>query len=399
MRSLPVEVEPAVLKWARKTAHLSVEEAARRIGVSAVDVLAWEEGAVDRSFAKLTYARLLDVARAYGRPLPLFFLDSPPTDFKVPKDFRRVPESEREAWSPELAFELRRIAAQRQAAIELMEIAGENAEPIEFVAHRTEDSESLSERIREWLGVSDSNRARQAQDAFGFWSDRIETKGVLVAQLWGIPVTEVRGCSISEQPFPIVAVNIRDSRGGRAFTLLHELTHILLHDGGVCDLDERVSTDDPELRKTEDFCNRVAAALLMPRRLVLQDPAIASAAATGFWSDAALASISRRYGVSEEVALLRLVTLGRADRDEYWARRPAFANAYAALRERRNAEKEGEGGMPPAQRRLSEMGRRFVTEALGAYERRDITGSDLSEYLDLKLDHLPSLRQLVSERR
>ena len=51
----------------------------------------------------------------------------------------------------------------------------------------------------------------------------------------------------------------------------------------------------------------------------------------------------------------------------------------------------------PGQRRIQldvpvrDLGRGFIESALDAYYRRAITGSDLSEYLEIKLNGLPKL--------
>ena len=61
---------------------------------------------------------------------------------------------------------------------------------------------------------------------------------MLVFQLQGISTDEMRGVSIAENILPVVAVNVKDKPNGRTFTLLHEFTHLLLRQSGICDLDE-----------------------------------------------------------------------------------------------------------------------------------------------------------------
>jgi hypothetical protein len=44
------------------------------------------------------------------------------------------------------------------------------------------------------------------------------------------------GFSISEMPLPAVVLNGKDWIGARVFTILHEFSHIIIRNGGVCDL-------------------------------------------------------------------------------------------------------------------------------------------------------------------
>ena len=55
--------------------------------------------------------------------------------------------------------------------------------------------------------------------------------------------------------------------------------------------------------------------------------------------------------------------------------------------------------IPVARRRLSGFGHRYVELVVDSFERRDITASDLSDFLDMKIDHLPKLTKLLREQR
>jgi hypothetical protein len=117
----------------------------------------------------------------------------------------------------------------------------------------------------------------------------------------------------------------------------------------------------------------------------------------GVWSDADLRHVAGRHGVSQEAAVLRLVTLGLATRQEYERRRQLFLVLARKARERRR-EKRTEVKIQGAQQRLAGLGRRYVEEAVSAFERQDITAGDLADYLDMKLDHLPRLTKMLREQ-
>ncbi len=86
-------VNPKILLWARETAALTLEDAARKLGliesrgVSAVSRLkALESGAVAPS-----RPMLVKMAKQYRRPLLVFYMSAPPKTGDRGKDFRTLP--------------------------------------------------------------------------------------------------------------------------------------------------------------------------------------------------------------------------------------------------------------------------------------------------------------------
>ena len=111
-RSIPALVEPPVLRWARESVNLTPLAAARKMKLPDDRVEQWEAGS-----ATPTIAQLRKAAEVYKRPLAVFFLSEPPTDFDAKRDFRRHQKAEAGEWSPELHGEYRRAIAQREAAL------------------------------------------------------------------------------------------------------------------------------------------------------------------------------------------------------------------------------------------------------------------------------------------
>jgi DNA-binding XRE family transcriptional regulator len=62
-------VTPAVLKWARESAGLTLDIAAQRIGVASAKLFAAEDGS-----GQLTFPQLRKASGVYKRPLAVFFL-------------------------------------------------------------------------------------------------------------------------------------------------------------------------------------------------------------------------------------------------------------------------------------------------------------------------------------
>jgi Zn-dependent peptidase ImmA (M78 family) len=133
--------------------------------------------------------------------------------------------------------------------------------------------------------------------------------GVLVFQSTDIDLSEMRGYSLASQPLPVIVVNRKDSPAARQFTLLHELTHLMLHTSGLCDLEIGSGRRGAE-HSTEVFCNHTAGAALVPRALLLSDPIVKSHRGI-VWEDGELKSLAAAHSVSREVILRRLLIAGR----------------------------------------------------------------------------------------
>lgn len=112
---------------------------------------------------------------------------------------------------------------------------------------------------------------------------------------------------------------------------------------------------------------------------------------TGDWPESTLRALSERYGVSREVVVRRLYSLGlttwecmRAKTDEYRA-------AHEEWRSREREKKKGGPGWH--QIHVRDLGRPYVRLALDAYYRDDINASELAGYLEVKLNKLAALEE------
>jgi transcriptional regulator with XRE-family HTH domain len=84
-KSVKALINPAMLAWARAQSGFSPDEAARRLHIDEERLSAFEQGAEAPTFAKL-----LDIADLYKRPVSLFYLKAPPKGWQPIQDFRRL---------------------------------------------------------------------------------------------------------------------------------------------------------------------------------------------------------------------------------------------------------------------------------------------------------------------
>ena len=215
----------------------------------------------------------------------------------------------------------------------------------------------------------------------------LEGVGVLVFQTGEIELGEARGFAIYERPLPVIVANAKDSPRGRVFTLLHELAHILLRQSPLCDLHEDRSPSTEEAR-TEVFCNEVAGNILVPST-ALESEVEALGRGSGNPSESDIERLSGLFSVSREVVVRRLLTMGRVPLGFYQMKRDQYLAEY-----RQESQREG-GFAPPATMRVRDLGKLYVRTMVTAYHQEAITFADLSNYLGMKLKHLPRVEQLV----
>lgn len=374
-------VRPELLVWARETLGLSVDEAAKKAGVNPERIAAWEEGREPP-----TIAQLRKLAEVYKRPLAVFYLPEPPKAFQALSDFRRLPQAKAGKWSPQLNLAIRRAHFQRDVALELMRLLDEPEPEPPMVAGSPSDIDSFASEARQMLGVDLETQIgwRDPYQALNGWARAIEDAGALVLHAQRVELDEMRGFSISGPRLPVVVLNGADFPRGRLFTALHEFAHILLNSAGVCDLHDappRGADGDIEIT-----CNAIAAAILLPRDVFTTDRRIQRAPRGGRWSDSDLVELAEHYSVSREVVLRRLLEFDLTTWEFVEEKRGEYRKAYA---EARAAETRG---TPSYYRvKLRDLGHAYVGLALEAYNRDEINASDISQYLEVKVNKLPQL--------
>jgi len=358
---------------------------------------AWEASEGD---AFPSIPQLRKIAALFKRPLAVFFMAEPPKTFEVMRDLRRLPGTGMRHFSPTLQIEIRLANERRQLALELASDIGEDHPDFNLTAAITDNPEQVGKKIRDALGVTPqlqlSWKDADGRASFNAWRSRIEIAGALVFQTTSFPSEEASGFAIWAKTFPVIAVNRKDAITRRTFSLVHEFAHLMLRVSGVSDL-ETDESRPPEDQRIEIFCNSVAAAALIPQESLLSEESVLQhGEKSAGWKDAEITDLSRKFGVSREAILRRLLTFNKTTKEFYALKRAQYNLEFHALRRRQKEEalkKDIKRNMP--QETVGNFGRPFIRMLLGSYYQDQITLSEVSGFLNLKVKHLSKLEQVA----
>lgn len=383
--SVRIEISPSVLRWARVSARLDISQAAQRIEVSAEQLTSWEAGEKPP-----TLIQLRRIADSYSRPLATFFMAEPPAQddgFEVP-DFRRPALHGQESKALSRAI---LDAKERRDAID--SLVDEGFEPPfahqHFVLDRNQSPESTGAELRTFVGLDRlvPGRSSKPEDMLRTLIKNVENHGILVMQVQRIDWNEMRGFSLPGTHTSIICLNGADSPRGKVFTLLHELVHVGLRHGALCDLG-RVSES-----AEERFCDATAAAALLPSKtfaLLAQELQPIS------YEN--LRCLADQFGpaVSAESALLRMVDLGITPWNTYHDMRRLFQEAYQNFRLEQKTE--GSEGNKPIYypMKIRDLGKPFLWSVTKAHEDGLLSSRDVSQLLGMDYSNINKLVEMAS---
>lgn len=348
-------VNPEILIWARETAGLSIADAADKIGLSssetasAIDKLAEFEAGVKSP----TRNQLAKIATVYRRPLIAFYMAAPPPRGERGEDFRTHSADVSDRENALLDALLRDIRGRQEMVRSLLEDE-EEAVRLSFVggANISDGAHSVAREINDALGLSEDRRGRSGgpDRLFKEIRSRCERLGVFVLLVGDLGshhsvLTDsvFRGFALADEIAPFIVINDQDAKAARAFTLIHELTHIWIGQSGVSGGGDDDAEATPKGR-IERFCNDVASEVLLPAAALTERP-------TGLVADdkevagRAIERIADTWSVSEPMVAYRFLRMGWISNAIYRQLRADYAARWRAVKAQEKAKaKEAESG-------------------------------------------------------
>ncbi len=279
-----------------------------------------------------------DFAKATHAPIGYLFLSEPPVERVPIPDFRTVENRRIGHPSPDL-LETIYLCQQRQEWYRDY-VRSLREEALPFIGSATPESDVVqtAAEIRQALGfeIEERRQCPTWTEALRRFIEQADRLGVLV-MVNGVVGSnnhrkldpdEFRGFAISDDLAPLVFINGADTKSAQMFTLAHELAHIWLGQSALSDVEPASSPT----HATENWCNRVAAELLVPlavfREQLRPDEDLG----------AALNRLAKHFKVSTLVVLRRIHDAGGLSREAFWQ---AYREELNRLRE---IQKAGSGG-------------------------------------------------------
>lgn len=377
-------IQPRVLTWARETAGLSLDDAARALGLKDARgrTGAQRLEAMELGEDEPTRPVLLKMAKAYHRPLLVFYLAEPPKTGDRGQDFRTLPGHEK--FNPELDALVRDIKA-RQGLIRSM-LEDDQAEPIEFVSSATMElpAPKLAARMAERLNIrAVAYRAAKTPDeAFAYLRDKIEASGVYVLLLGNlgshhtnIPVEVFRGFALADSVAPLIVINDQDAKAAWSFTALHELAHLWLGQTGISGTDSE--------NKIERYCNDVAGEVLLPASDVRQLAPLLGLSVAAVAEQ--IGQFAQTHRVSRAMVAYKLYRVGMIGKAAWAALNQRFKDEYLQSKQREAAKnRKAEGGPDYYIVRRHRIGRALLRLVRRSLDEGTITYTKASRVLGVK---------------
>ncbi|PKK83859.1 MAG: hypothetical protein CVT49_06300 [candidate division Zixibacteria bacterium HGW-Zixibacteria-1] len=362
--SIPINAD--ILKWARTSIGLSIEEVAQKMRRKKEEIKDWELGQ-----SAPTYAQLEKLAyHIYKRPLAVFFFPDVPIEETPKTEFRTLPNTLIE----QLPVEMIKLYRKAKIFQFNLEELFENAKPAEVILvdkYRLDEHTNiplLAEKVRKDLGysINDQFTWQSLDEAFKKWRKAFESLGVFVFKD-AFHNDDFSGFCIYDNKYPIIFINnsMPDSR--QIFTLFHELGHLFYHLGGIDFRDNRVlEAIERKYFKFEMGCNKFASEIIVPQKVFdVQNLQV---------SERQFQLLANKFSVSREVILRKYLDNGLIDNEYYRKMTEKWANQY------KNRKKGGHYYYT----QIAYLGNTYINLVFGKYYQNKISAENLSSYLNIK---------------
>jgi len=392
---LEEQVNPAILVWARESAGLDVQDAAKKLAFGdskeasgTAKLLELERGA-----RRPTRTQLNKIAKTYRRPLLTFYMAAPPRKAPRGEDFRSTGSKVSARENALLDALLRDLKARQEIVRDLLEDLDE-ATPKAFVgsSRLAEGAQPVADRVSALLGMPKvrSNWGGTPDEFFKNLRSAVEKIGVFVLLTGDLgshhsTLSEevFRGFAVADPVAPFIVINDHDARTARSFTLIHELVHILVGETGVSGTPESVR-ENSDLGRIEQFCNDVAGLVLLPTSFADRRPGELTVGTTSA-TTRYIESVAKAWLVSEPLVAFRLKRLGWISSGTYRELANIYAKRWASIKEStRAANQLREGGPSYYAVKQSRLGEALVDVVRRTLRENRLTHTRAARVLGVK---------------
>ena len=184
---------------------------------------------------------------------------------------------------------------------------------------------------------------RNAREAFNSLRNTIADIGVIV-MMNGIVgnnthrtlnVSEFRAFALTDPYAPLIFINSRDADNGKLFSLLHELVHVWI---GKDNFYNDVYGVSQKVSKEEQFCNAVAAEILVPDSIFIDE-----------WSnqtgsnESIIYELEKKFICSRFTLLIKAFNTRRIEKAEFNRLLNLFKGQFETMQNQKQGEISGGG--------------------------------------------------------
>jgi Zn-dependent peptidase ImmA (M78 family) len=379
--SIHIKVNNEVLIWARNSLALSKHKAAESIGINSARLDKLENGEKSP-----TIVELRSMAKIYKRTIATLLLKEPPHEKPLPSDRRTINSANLGTFHAKTILAVRKARALANSLVDLRNETGTISPIFNYSARITDSPKEIAYKIRRDWNLDEYRNLEKDSEALEAYIEHIESLGIAVFQL-SLNNDSVRGFSLTDESVPVVVIKrSKEYISAKIFTLFHELGHILLREGGICDF-----SFDKNSPSIEKWCNAFAAEILMPSDILLNLELVAkniSEHSNYNWKKNDLIEIGKVFHMGPLAILRRLLENGLTTSEFYESKHIAWNQPAFGI------SKENHGRNIPREI-IKERGKNYVDLAFKAFDQNKIDLKDLSDYLGLRISLIPKTRQLL----
>ena len=377
--NIPITKE--ILRWARLTMGMSIDEVARKMGKNSNTIIDWENGKDTP-----TYVQLEKLAyQIYKRPLAIFFFPTPPEEETPKQSFRTLPEYEIQMLSPRMHYLLRQA---RVMQINLSELnSGVNPAEKNIIRELNFRPDihaaKIASKVRKYLGIDLNHQFSWSNIdlALKEWRHHIELHGVSIFKE-AFKDNVLSGFCIYDKAFPIIYINNSKPKTRQIFSIFHELCHLLLKTGGIdTRTDNYIKYLKGDDKKIEILCNSFAGEFLVP------DLDFDSRISDIDINDTAIENLAFKYKVSREVILRKLFDRNLVDQDYYNEKSDQWIDEI-------KPKQSGDRGNYYATKKAY-LGENYIELAFSSYYKNKISVDELADYLGVKTRNISGIEHIL----
>ncbi len=378
-KSSAININSEVLVWARESLALSKNQASEKTKINTKRFNQLELG------EKLpTLDELRAFSKTYKRTIATLLLQNPPKEKPLPKDRRTIDSSEIGNFHEKTIMAVRKARALAQSYLELRQEMNVLFPKFTLKASIKERPQVAATKVRRLLELDKIRKVSNINYALERYIERVESLGIAVFQL-SLTQDGLRGFSITDDVIPIIGIKRGSEQAhSKIFTLFHELGHVLLNEGGLCDVSMQTNI------QIEKWCNAFSAEVLVPTRELLQMPSVLEHQRQNqkVWAKKELVELAIYFHVGPLAILRSLLEHGLTSKAFYAEKHEAWSKpTFGRSKEPKGREMHKES--------FKERGRTYISLAFQAYDQNRIGMKDLSDFLGLRFSYIPKTRELL----